>query len=168
MKAAGILLGGFALMLLGSSLSARLREQLQLLLAVKQLFLRIDRELAVRRLPTGQLLRVLAESADFQQFSFLREVSVRFDGRKPLEEVWADALERDRRVRVMPEMAALLRECGGILGSSDWETQTAALTLLTERLDGLIAAARERAEREGRMYRSLGLLSGILLAILAL
>ena len=61
-----------------------------------------------------------------------------------------------------------LRECGGILGGSDWETQTAALSLLSERLDGLIASARERAEKEGRMYRSLGLLSGLLLAILAL
>ncbi len=168
MKVIGVLLGGFALLLLGGSFSARLREQLKMLITVKQLFLRIDRELAVRRLPTGQLLRVLAESPDFSELSFLREISVRFDGKEPLEEVWAAALDRDRRVSALPEMAALLRECGGTLGGSDWETQTAALSLLSERLDGLIASARERAEKEGRMYRSLGLLSGLLLAILAL
>ena len=50
MKVIGVLLGGFALLLLGGSFSARLREQLKMLITVKQLFLRIDRELAVRRL----------------------------------------------------------------------------------------------------------------------
>lgn len=168
MKWIGILAGGLAVILLGNSMAASLKEDVRLLHCIRKLFLRIERELAVRRLPTGQLLRELSEGEDFRSLPFLCEVRRQFTGQESLAVVWHRALAGQRNLLRLPEASELLRECGGILGGSSWDSQIAAISLLRERLDLLIEAAQQRAEKEGRLWRSLGVLGALLLAVLVI
>ena len=57
---------------------------------------------------------------------------------------------------------------GRTLGASDRDSQLAAFALLSERMDGILLAETSRAEREGKLCRSLGILGGLFLAVLAL
>lgn len=168
MRWLGILLGAVSLLLAGNSLALRLREETAQLRKVQKLLVRVRREIDVRRLPTGVLLRELADDPDYAKFPFLRETSRRFTGVSPPAAIWTEELARWKGLKRFPESREILKELGGILGSADGESQAAALLLLEERLNRLLAAAEEKSAADGRLCRSLGALAGLLLAVLAI
>ena len=61
-----------------------------------------------------------------------------------------------------------LEELGDVLGRYDGEEQRAALARTRAELGRALEQAREESERQGRMYRALGLTAGAMLAILLL
>ncbi|MGI5893552.1 MAG: stage III sporulation protein AB [Candidatus Merdivicinus sp.] len=168
MKWLGILFASIACFLIGQNMATQLKEQCQYLQCLKLLLLRIDREIRVSRLPTAVLLQRLAKESDFQPLGFLRKTAQRFTGKQPVSILWEEALEEETCLTKLPDTKSLIRELGGIIGESDWESQTSALTLVNERLDRQLDDAEQRYLTQGRLYRSLGILAGILFAILAL
>ena len=62
----------------------------------------------------------------------------------------------------------LEEELGDVLGRYDGEEQRAALARTRAELGRALEQAREESEKQGRMYRALGLTVGAMLAILLL
>ncbi len=168
MKLLGILLGGLALFLMGNSLAARLKEEAGLLRKGQLLILRVRRELTVRKLPTGQLLRELAEDADFACFPFLQKMADRFTGTESPAFIWQEEIDCWKGLPHYPAGREAFRELGGILGGSDGESQAAALLLLEERMQNALSQAEKKAAADGKLCRSLGALAGLMLAVLAI
>lgn len=168
MKLLGILLGGLALFLAGNGMAVRMREEAELLRKARALFLRIRQELAVRKLPTGQLLRELAADTEFTCFPFLKKTAERFTGAESPARIWAEEIADWNGLRQNVAGKQILLELGRILGSSDGESQAAALALLEERLQGVLTQAEKKASADGKLCRSLGALAGLMLAVLAI
>ena len=59
-------------------------------------------------------------------------------------------------------------EVGRILGSSNHESQLQTLSLLACRAGELVEQTAARTASEGKLCRSLGILAGLLFAVLAL
>ena len=167
MKWVGILIGGIAMILAGILMGQRLRKRAELLNRIRLLLVRMERELTVRHLPTAQLFRELAEDPDFFSLTFLKEASQCFDGRESPAEVWKQAVSGQKDLSECPGAVELLCAAGGIIGTSDWESQTASLVLLQEKTEEMIRIAEAKAQAEGKLYRGLGLLAAALLAVLA-
>ena len=62
----------------------------------------------------------------------------------------------------------LEEELGDVLGRYDGEEQRSALARTRAELGRALEQAREESEKQGRMYRALGLTAGAMLAILLL
>ena len=167
MKFLGICLLLGAGTLAGMQLSKRLWERVLTLREIRELLERFSGELRFKRTPTGQLLREAAADPGFQRLSFLKKAAERFDGREPVFFVWEQALKAGKIPSGSPE-GEILREMGRTLGASDRDSQLAAFALLSERMDGILLTETSRAEREGKLCRSLGILGGLFLAVLAL
>ena len=163
----GVVAGAVACFLLGSSCAMRLKEQLDSFHTLEKLLLRFSKALSLRRMPTKQLLSEAAAAPEFACFLFLKEAAANFDGSQPLEQLWGEAVEK-QKPPLPTEGQEILLEIGRILGNGSWEDQAAALELLKSRLEPITVQAGERMQRESRLFRSLGGLAGLLLAVLAL
>lgn len=113
-----------------------------------------------------ELLLLLSEQPAFGAFGFLREISERLAPGMPPSAVWCSAVCSDAAV---PKGAQeILCSLGGVLGTTDIPGQLSAIELHCTRLKRAAEESRERCERQGKLYRSLGLLGGAMLALLLL
>ena len=167
MKWVGVLLLLGASILTGFQLASRLHDRVRLLRAVRGLIGRFSGELAYRRISTGQMLREAASDPEFTSLPFLKPAAETFDGKIAFSVIWENAVMRCRPP-IAPEEREILLEIGRILGSSDRDSQQAALSLLAQRAEALLAAGTEKAAAEGKLYRSLGVLAGLFFIVLAL
>lgn len=80
----------------------------------------------------------------------------------PVDEPW-ETLAR----RTGPEGAAC-RELAALIGRGDAESQIAAVRLVEISLSAQAQQAREDAQSKGKLYSTLGLLGGLLAAVLCI
>jgi stage III sporulation protein AB len=78
---------------------------------------------------------------------------------------WRTALS-ERPGALGVEEAALLSGLGQVLGSADLDSQLDALACARSRLEAHIAEAEERRDKHGKLYRSLGVLTGVGIVVL--
>ena len=88
-------------------------------------------------------------------------------GERPLSQLWREAVAETPLELEEPERRAL-EELGDVLGRYDGEGQRAALARTRAELSRALGLAREKQEKQGRMYQVLGLTAGAFLAILLL
>ena len=144
---------------------ARRAENLRVLLAALE---GMERELSFRLAPMPELLERAAESPPPVGELFARcRAGLDELGERPLSRLWREAVAAPPLGLDGPARLAL-EELGDVLGRYGGEDQRAAL----DRVRGELARALERAveetERQGRVYRALGLTAGAVLAILLL
>ena len=81
------------------------------------------------------------------------------------ETAWKQAVEQSDEPFAPPDRK-LLTAVGGIIGSSDLETQTGQLKLLSEQLEALLHDARESCEKNSRLSSTLGALLGLAIVVI--
>jgi len=82
-------------------------------------------------------------------------------------QAWEEALKHcSERLHLTPEDFRILDSLSGILGISSGENQIFHLQAVDERLEQQMSRAKEDSVKRGKLSRSLGLLGGILIAIL--
>lgn len=80
---------------------------------------------------------------------------------------WTAALRRCApAVHLTAEDGRILASLGGVLGASAGSDQVGHLRAVDERLADQMEEARRRSRRRGKLSRSLGLLGGILIAVI--
>lgn len=85
------------------------------------------------------------------------------------EEAWQRSLRRFRRLSALQENdLAVLRDFGAGLGTTNRQEQLKKFKLLQEQLAALQTQAEEARQKTERLYRTLGVLTGIALIILLL
>jgi stage III sporulation protein AB len=107
------------------------------------------------------LLRQLA--AQYPLLSFLASCRDSMADGKPFPESWREALQE----KTLPVKAReILLPLADELGGADLDSQLSALRYAISRLGELAAREQEYLNAHGKLYRSLGALAGIALAIL--
>jgi stage III sporulation protein AB len=136
--------------------SAELKRRELLLAEIVQLLEKMAVQIRYRALPLGELFESL-------------------DGGEFLKTVEANAARLNRRdawnsaAASFPELTEerdILVSIGNSLGNSDTAGQTAMLELNKELLTSRLAEAADAVTRKGAMYRSVGILTGLGIAII--
>ncbi|MBR3630805.1 MAG: stage III sporulation protein AB [Oscillospiraceae bacterium] len=165
MRLLGIILVAGACTGIGFLATGRLRRETS---AMEQLIVLLECAAAYIRCQSPELcdlLSLLAEDCG-GAFRFPAEVSRSLAPGVPPAGLWCEAVRKDPGV---PAAARdILCSLGSVLGTTDKAGQLAALALHRDRLLKAAGESRERCQRQGKLYRSLGLLGGTMAAVLLL
>ncbi|HWR23041.1 MAG TPA: stage III sporulation protein AB [Feifaniaceae bacterium] len=121
---------------------------------------------------TAQPLRALARKAKTEETAaffdaFAKYLKTDEDVPSAWKRAMEDARSNDAGFASLHEAELnILEEYAGTLGGSDRETQAKNAALAQRRLEAVLKEAEEIYASKGRMYRSVGILSGIAVAIL--
>ena len=148
-----------------STLNARVHELEGLILSMKTM----EWELADRLTPLPDLLRraTVCMGGVVKDFYLLCLSGLERRKETPFLRIWCEAV-RCAPFHLEGQELAELENLGSVLGRYDAASQCAALRESRERLNVLLAGAREQKEKMGRVYGTMGLASGALLAIVLL
>jgi stage III sporulation protein AB len=83
---------------------------------------------------------------------------------RPFSESWREALQKQRKILGDYGAEALL-PLGEVLGSTDLDSQLAAIACQRELLEHGIFSAREERAKKGSLFRTMGVLGGVGIAI---
>lgn len=107
----------------------------------------------------------LRNNAELSSLEFLRELPLTYTEGGNFHIQWQRALDS----QAFPdEEKQLLEEFGGVLGTSDIQGQKAAIESLSERVRGLEKRRSELCLQKCRLYRSIGVLFGVMAGILVI
>lgn len=161
---------GMILLFLGSAgtgllLSRGLAGRTERILLIQKLLLQLQNDLSYQKTPTVQLLRDLSRDENYEKLSFLGEFRDLTMQTAPISSIWDNAVQKQPGLQ--KEELQLLRETGKLLGSADSESQINALCLQQKKLERILEEAVQKQRTQGKLFRSMGVLTGFLLMILA-
>lgn len=110
----------------------------------------------------GIVRRLKAEKLRY--IGFLSGIPDDYSPESDFRSDWLDALERDRSVP--EEEKRLLAELGGTLGRGDISGQLEEVSALLATTGDLALRRREEYANKGRLYRTIGMLTGIMMGII--
>jgi stage III sporulation protein AB len=97
--------------------------------------------------------------------AFIKNLPEHFTAGVNFHEEWHNALADEP---LYDEEKQLLEELGSVIGTSDTEGQLAAISALEERAEQLQRVRSDEYCRKGKMYRSVGVLAGVMVGILVI
>lgn len=127
----------------------------------------MSRALTARLAPLDEMLAAAAESTKGRAQSFFKLCAQTLDGPCPerFDRLWEAALEI-APLRLEEGDMMILRRLGTVLGRYDGDCQTAALEEAAQQMEQLLDEAKEQKGQLGRVYGTMGVSAGLLLAIL--
>lgn len=161
-----ILFGGSSMGICAArELQKRSHTLTQFLAALEQ----IQAELSFSLTPMPELLQRLKKESEEPLKSFFGICAEGLSGLgdTSFSSVWNQAL-RLEILALRPEDCIPLEQLGTVLGRYDAEGQRATVGNVCVRLSQQLADAREKQEKMGRVYRTLGISAGVLCVLLLL
>lgn len=162
---------GFILVTLGSAVfgfsqAADMKLRALELRDIAQGFSRLEGEVCHMQRPLPEALYASGIGASEEVF---RETATGIEEGKTPQKAWEDALERSVPAYHMnlKDIEVLLR-FGENLSAEDTQGQAKNLTMMKSLLEERIAEAEAVGAREGKIYRSGGILVGLMIAIILL
>lgn len=113
-----------------------------------------------------ELLDALANSVG--ELEFLSLAQKRASCGESFFAAWEKGLADWRNSDIKEEDRALLLSIGEKLGDSDVDGQLSTIELHKQHLNTLLLSATEERKKKGKLYRSLGVLAGVFVAIMLL
>lgn len=160
-----ILLGGGGGVFLSNRYGARVRQ-----LEKCDLFLsRLGAYLGMEKLTTPELFSRLAESESLAELTFLDHTATELKEDVNFPRVWQKCLaECQPELALSGEDLRPLYGLGELIGAYDAQSQQEGIETTRTLIQEQLTAAQEQYRQNGRLSRSLGLLSGVAAAILIL
>lgn len=124
---------------------------------------RIGIMIRYRSLSVYEIARELKKSDTLSDIEFIRNLPEEFEN-ESFQSVWKSALKEDKSIG--KEEKNLLNSFAESFGSSDTQGQLSAIALLSEGLKSTEQKRGREYEEKGRLYRSLGLIAGIMMGIM--
>ena len=106
----------------------------------------------------------LKSNKKFQRLTFLQAIPEKYNPEHNFREIWINAVKSQKNLP--DDVKGLLCDFGSVLGQSDIEGQLASIETLTGKADILEKKYSEIYSQKGRLYRSVGMLFGIMTGIL--
>jgi len=113
----------------------------------------------------NQLIGAMASMEQFSATGYLVRCRDLLREGHPFPESWQRAVH-ESTPEIGKAQAAILLPLGEVLGSTDLDSQLAALGHARALLENRLADARSYRDRHAKMYQSLGVLCGLAIAIL--
>ena len=148
----------------GIYFSERLKSDLDFCRNIREMFMNtavIIRCSAVDVYSIGSELR---KNKKFQRMDFLKTIPEKYSPFNNFREVWINAVKSQKNLP--DDVQGLLCDFGYVLGQSDIEGQLASIATLTEKADILEKNYSDIYNQKGKLYRSIGILFGIMTGIL--
>lgn len=156
-------IGGF----IGITKSKLLRSRVTELEEIMVMLEKIQTYLQYERLPTGDILQRLAKSESLSHLVFLPDCAARMQEAVPFPVLWKQCVERHASfMSLTADDRQTLHMLGSVLGGSDAKSQLNGFALLDELTRQALTQAQESLSQKGKLYRSLGILGGVGIAIL--
>ena len=112
----------------------------------------------------GELLDTFSNRSVYQEFQFLSQTAAHMQQQTPFVQAWSEQVQAEKHLP--SEVKEVLLELGEELGTTDLEGQLSALSQAHIQLQRFQDTYRVTYQKKGKLYHSLGLLAGLLLAVL--
>lgn len=163
-KFIGAIMIVFAGAICGAAASEKLRSRRTacniLIEAVNQISVMIN----YRGLTFYEIASELKSQPQLSGLGFINGLPEKYDGISGLSVKWNDALENDEIIG--DEEKSYLRSFAASIGSSDKDGQLSGLELLRQQLESAEKKREEEYRRKGKLYRSIGVLAGVMAGIM--
>ncbi|MGN0661167.1 MAG: stage III sporulation protein AB [Oscillospiraceae bacterium] len=144
----------------GLAMSARLKNRCRELEAAIKMTDGIITMIRYRRMTVSEICNSLKASCEYKSLEFIEKLECEGE----FSTAWQRALSASKSNMKMEDIE-ILAGIGNALGRSDADGEISMLTLAREKLFARLSDAREEARSKGRLYRSLGAVSGAGIAI---
>lgn len=116
------------------------------------------------RLQTNSIIKNLINDNNLSNLYFLKDIDI---NKKNLPKEWEKAIDKNKtKMNLTKNDVTLLLRIGQILGASDVKTQISQFETVNILTINYIKEAQKNYNENGKLYRSLGLLGGVFVAIL--
>lgn len=114
----------------------------------------------------AELVNVSAEKNLYSEIDFLKKISYRSNDEYDIHSIWKEETEKSQFLK--SDEREIMLMFGEMLGTSDISSQISSIEFYRKKLEYLHTLLQKEYESKGRMYCSVGLLSGITAGILLL
>ncbi|MGN0692764.1 MAG: stage III sporulation protein AB [Oscillospiraceae bacterium] len=167
MKNIGIILIVIMSAMTGAAMADRLSGRCAVLCEIDRFIGRAAAMIRQTASPLEDIIRAAAEDKRLGRLSFLSDINSELDsGSLNIREVWRNCLENSPPEYIREEEKAILEELGETLGSTDVQGQLDGLSAQRNTLRELIAEADRERREKGKLYRMLGVTSGLFAAVI--
>ena len=133
---------------------------------MKKMLEDISIQIRFQALTVCELLNSLCQNEQFNKLEFLQLTKINLSKSMSFSDAWLKSIDEWQNNTLRQEDLNLLKSIGTSLGNSDIEGQLCTIELHKENLDRLITTSIEEREKKGKLYRSLGILSGTFISIM--
>lgn len=137
---------------------------MHLLTLVGQMLEELSVQIRFRAATVYELLDYLSESVG--ELEFLCFARAELAAGESFYCAWEKGLSLWQNTALHDEDRALLLSIGAKLGDSDVEGQLSTIELHKQHLSALLLIATEQRQKKGKLYRSMGVLGGVFIAIM--
>lgn len=164
----GVLLTLAATLYFGAYFAQKERYRLQELEELERASLLLQGQISYLAMPLPELFESIGQKAQGELREIFLEAAERMQGRAgdSAEEIWSEVWKKRIRATFLTEtdLEAIL-VFGKTLGYADREQQAGSIALFQRYLQETLAQGKKRLEKNGRLYYSMGGLSGLLLVV---
>lgn len=127
----------------------------------------LELEITYRKETLSKAFRKAAQQKPCWFSAVLQSCSIGLKERLPLDKAWAEAIEAHEACAPLEKKDLdVLQDMALGLGRSDTDGQSRLLEPVTIRIQTCLADAKHKEEKLGRMYKGLGISSGIIIVIM--
>lgn len=152
--------------IIGISGSERLKQNRDICRAIGEMLRVSAIMIRYRRMNVYDLVGELKSSESLSQLAFLKNLPERYVQGENFHDLWQYHLQKQDDLE--NEEKKLLSEFGRIIGASDSKGQLTSIEALEAELQQLEKKRSECYLQKGRMYRSVGMLFGVMVGILVI
>ncbi len=152
--------------IIGFSMADKLNESCVICEEIGELFRQTVFFITYRQDDIYAICRKLKSDNELKHLTFLRNLPENYNTGEDFRELWSNAVESQKNLDT--EENSLLMHFGCILGKSDAQSQAESISALQKELERIMSIRRENLLKKGRLYRSTGLLFGIMAGILVI
>ena len=157
LKVCGMLLVVACTTSIGISMAQALSRRVRELEGCIALLTGMEGELSYSLAPPDEAVARLEERESAQEAPFLPACAALCRKGTPFPQAWREAVEK--------QGAAIVEALADTLGQCDLDGQLSSLSHAKALLAMQLAAARERCESHGKLYRTMGLLAGAFVVV---
>ncbi len=123
----------------------------------------IESMIRYKAMTVSDMIYEISINNSYSSLDFIKELVSMSENEADIHKAWSEAVKKSAFGNEEREIMFLF---GNMLGTSDINGQVSAIELYKKRLDNLFNELKTEYESKGRMYRSGGVLIGIMAGIL--
>ncbi|MDE6091821.1 MAG: stage III sporulation protein AB [Ruminococcus sp.] len=154
--------GGIA----GISFSERLKMELEMCRSIRDMFIHSAMLIRCRAIDVYSLGSELKRNGQLFRLTFLQKIPECYTQGDNFHEIWKNAVNSQKNLP--SDEKKILCDFGEVLGRSDIEGQIVSINALEEMAVTLEKKRSESYSQKGKLYRSVGMLFGVMVGILVI
>ncbi|MCM1506830.1 MAG: stage III sporulation protein AB [Ruminococcus flavefaciens] len=148
----------------GISFSERLKNELELCRNIHEMLMNVAVIVRCRAEDVYAVSAELKQNKQLCRLTFLQEIPDKYSPEEDFREIWTNSVNSQKN---LPEDAKkLLCDFGAVFGQSDIEGQLVSIETLGKNAEILTKKYYELYSEKGKLYRSVGMLFGVMVGIL--